>query len=156
MKLLLKHWPRWSLILGGVTLGVLVGCSQIKTRTQKVVVQKSMTAPARVACCSATGHIDTNVPFILGGNCFCTPSRSLVEAMHTAGLHLDVDYHRLVRMYKDAGITTDLDHKGCNNMCGKGPHVAFGGSCMATPTPGTRNYERVIAMIVEPDSSNTQ
>jgi len=139
-------------LLGGVILISLTGCAQIPAQ-KEVVITKSITPPVRVACCSATGHIDTNVPFILGGNCFCTPSRGLVEAMHAAGLHLDVDYRRLIRMYEDAGITTDLDHKGCNNRCAKGPHVAFGGLCMATPTPGTRNYERVIAMIVVPDSS---
>jgi hypothetical protein len=155
MKLSFKHRPCWILYLGGVILFSLTGCAQIQVQ-KEVVVQKSITPPVRLACCSATGHIDTNVPFILGGNCFCTPSLGLVEAMHAAGLHLDVDYQRLVRMYEDAGITTDLDHRGCNNQCAKGPHVAFGGLCMATPTPGTRNYERVIAMIVETDSSTTQ
>jgi hypothetical protein len=70
-------------------------------------------------------------------------------AMHQAGHFLDVDYKKLVKMYADAGIATDLDHRGCNNLCDKGPHVAFGGKCMATPTPGTRNYERVISMAAD-------
>lgn len=156
MKRSFTYRPDWVLLLFGLMFAIPAGCGQIPAQ-RKAAVQKSMTAPARAACCSATGHIDSNVPFVLGGHCFCTPSRSLVEAMHAAGLHPDVDYLRLVQMYEDAGITTDLDHRGCNNMCSKGPHVAFGGSCMATPTPGTPNYERVIAMIVEkPDSSATQ
>jgi hypothetical protein len=114
-----------------------------------------MDAPPVVACCSSTGHNPENIPFILGGNCFCTPTRSVVEAVHAAGFHQDVDYGKLVKMYGDAGITTDLDHRGCNNRCNNGPHVAFGGKCMATPTPGTRNYERVIAMI-RPESESSE
>jgi hypothetical protein len=147
---------RPGLILCTAALGVLAGCAQIQKQPRKEVIQKSITAPPPVACCSATGHIPTNIPYILGGNCFCTPSRSLVEAMHAAGFYLDVDYDSLVQMYKNAGITTDLDHKGCNNLCSHGPHVAFGGKCMATPTPGTRNYERVLGTIVEPDSGKTK
>jgi hypothetical protein len=120
-------------------LVMLVGCAP-----SVMVVDKPMEGPAIVACCSATGHNPNNIPFILGGNCYCTPSPAVIDAMHASGQHLDVDYKKLVQLYKDAGITTDLDHKGCNNLCANGPHVAFGGKCMATPTPGTKNYERVL------------
>jgi hypothetical protein len=122
-----------------VALAALIGCAPAV-----VSVDKPMEAPPVVACCSAGGHNPDNIPFILGGKCYCTPSQEVVEAMHAKGLHLDVDYKKLVQMYKDAGITTDLDHRGCNNLCKNGPHVAFGGKCMATPTLGTKNYERVM------------
>ncbi len=144
-----KH-DRSILGLGVLAVSILIalwGCGP----TVKVVAEKSKPFDAlpAVACCSATGHSPDNIPFILGGNCFCTPSHRLIEAMHSAGYHLDIDHRKLVKMYKDAGIVTDLDHRGCNNLCDKGPHVAFGGKCMATPMPGTRNYERVISMAVD-------
>jgi len=126
----------------GLTLMVMMGCAP----SPVVVVNKPMDAPAVVACCSATGHKADNIPFILGGKCFCTPSAEVVDAMHALGQYLDVDYKKLVQLYSDAGIKTDLDHRGCNNLCAYGPHVAFGGKCMATPTPGTKNYERVLTM----------
>jgi tetratricopeptide (TPR) repeat protein len=101
-------------------------------------------APPPLACCDATGHDPENIPFILGGDCFCTPSRRLVEAMHAAGYHTDVDYAALKKLYDNADIVTSQDHRGCNNLCSGGPHVAFGGKCMSNPTPGTRNYESVL------------
>jgi tetratricopeptide (TPR) repeat protein len=105
---------------------------------------KAEKAPPPLACCDATGHHPDNIPFILGGNCFCTPSHRLVEEMHAAGHHGDVEYDALKKMYDDAGIVTGQDHQGCNNLCEYGPHVAFGGKCMVCPTPGTRNYELVL------------
>ncbi len=105
---------------------------------------KGAKAPPPLSCCDATGHNPDNVPFVLGGNCFCTPSRRLVEEMHAAGLHADMEYDALKKIYDNAGIVTGQDHRGCNNLCEYGPHVAFGGKCMASPTPGTRNYELVL------------
>ncbi len=131
----------------GLAVFLLIGCIPPRAKVIKRT-PKQMNAPPPLACCDAIGHNPNNIPFILGGNCFCTPSHRLVEAMHAAGHHLDVDYKMLVQMYRDAGIATDLDHRGCNNLCENGPHVAFGGRCMATPTPGTRNYERVISTTV--------
>jgi hypothetical protein len=128
----------------GLSLIVLIGV--IACTPAVVVVEKPLDAPPVVACCAATGHNANNIPFILGGNCFCAPSHRVVDALHATGKHTDVDYGTLVQMYKDAGIETDLDHRGCNNLCALGPHVAFGGKCMATPTPGTKNYENVLAM----------
>jgi len=105
---------------------------------------KSVTAPPARACCDATGHNPDNVPFILGGNCFCTPSRRLMDELHAAGHCTDLDYEALKKLYDGAGIVTGQDHRGCNNLCEYGPHVAFGGKCMASPTPGTSNYEHVL------------
>jgi hypothetical protein len=143
----LVHVKKWA-PAPAIALALLMGCAP-----GVVVVDKPMEAPLVVACCSATGHNPSNIPFILGGKCFCTPSREVIDAMHAAGQHLDVDFKKLVQMYADAGITTDLDHKGCNNLCSRGPHVAFGGKCMATPTPGTKNYERVLTMTAAAPSS---
>jgi hypothetical protein len=113
------------------------------------VVNKPLEPAPIAACCTATGHRSGNIPFILGGNCFCTPSKRVVDALHADGLFLDIDFRKLTQLYEDAGIATDFDHRGCNNMCEKGPHVAFGGKCMATPTPGTKNYERVLAVTAD-------
>ncbi|NIO29541.1 MAG: hypothetical protein GTO29_13420 [Candidatus Latescibacteria bacterium] len=137
-----------SILSTTVALIIFIGCGP--RRGGFFVVNKTLDAPPPVACCSATGHNPDNIPYILGGNCFCTPSHRLIQAMHAAGYHPDIDYKSLVNMYKHAGITTDLDHRGCNNLCSNGPHVAFGGKCMATPTPGTRNYERVLSTAVAP------
>jgi tetratricopeptide (TPR) repeat protein len=105
---------------------------------------KADKAPPPLSCCDATGHDPDNIPFILGGDCFCTPTRRLVETMHAAGHHSDVDYNALKRKYDSEGIVTGHDHIGCNNLCKSSPHVGFGGKCMVSPTPGTRNYERVL------------
>ena len=105
---------------------------------------KADKAPPPLACCDASGHNPANIPFILGGDCFCTPSRRLLEAMHAAGHHTDVDYAALKKLYDNADIVTSQDHRGCNNLCEWGPHVAFGGKCMSCPTPGTCNYESVM------------
>jgi hypothetical protein len=117
---------------------------------------KPVKAAPATACCDATGHNPDNIPFILEGSCFCTPTRKLVDKMHAAGFHPDTDYRSLKDMYDQAGIVTCHDHRGCNNLCEKGPHVAFGGKCMASPTPGTRNYEKVLSWKpIEADSIQT-
>lgn len=138
-------------LLACAALLLLVAC--VSTPTGEVV-QKPIDPAPIAACCSATGHNPDNVPFVLGGNCFCTPTNGVVEAMHAAGLHTEVDYKQLAQLYSNAGIVTDYDHRGCNNLCELGPHVAFGGKCMATPTPGTKNFERVMALTAEQVSAN--
>jgi hypothetical protein len=137
--------------LACASLFVLAACSTAPTGD---VVQKPIDPAPIAACCSATGHNPDNVPFILGGNCFCTPDNRIVEAMHAAGKHTEVDYKKLVQLYSGAGIATDFDHKGCNNLCELGPHVAFGGKCMVTPMPGTKNFERVMAVTAEQVTAN--
>jgi hypothetical protein len=52
-------------------------------------------------------------------------------------------YEAYLALHKQKGVVTDLDHKGCGNLCAQGPHVLLGGKCMATPTPGSAMYERV-------------
>ncbi len=91
-------------------------------------------------------------PWILEGTCCCTPTSKLIEEYHKAGLGIALE--DLIKKYKEAGITTDLDHKNCNNCCDHGPHVVKGGKCMATPTMGTSNFEEVISGIFTQKESN--
>ena len=97
-----------------------------------------------LACHDGVGHIAGNKPWILGGTCCCTPTPENY-ALHVAQGTIDrtMSYEQYLALYKARGVVTDLDHKGCGNLCDHGPHVLLGGRCMATPTPGTLMYERV-------------
>jgi hypothetical protein len=55
----------------------------------------------------------------------------------------ELSFEAYLALYADRGIQIGPAHAGCNNRCTNGPHVVFGGKCMAAPTPGTANYERV-------------
>jgi hypothetical protein len=55
----------------------------------------------------------------------------------------DMTFGAFLQRFADRGIKTGPEHAGCNNRCESGPHVVFGGKCMAAPTPGTENYEQV-------------
>jgi hypothetical protein len=105
---------------------------------------KAAQAPQPLACHDAIGHIDGNKPWVLGGNCCCTPTQANFE-MHQAKGTVDkgMSYDAYLALYKAKGVVTGLDHKGCGNLCARGPHVLVGGKCMATPTPGTWTYERI-------------
>ena len=105
---------------------------------------KAAQAPQPLACHDAIGHTKGNKPWVLGGNCCCTPTEANF-ALHQAQGTVDkgMAYEAYVALYKAKGVTTDLDHKGCGNLCDHGPHVLVGGRCMATPTPGTWMYERI-------------
>jgi len=132
-------------VCSGFLLLVLMTFVFFCATTGKFVNTKPLESPPVKYCNDATGHAPGSKPWILGGTCCCTPSPQLVEQYHRDGIALDLTYEDLVRMYREAGITTDLDHKGCNNMCDHGPHVVKGGKCMCTPTPGTRNFEQVVS-----------
>jgi len=116
-----------------------------------------------LACHDGVGHIVGHKPWILGrqasassprgeaaglpspgGTCCCTPTPENY-ALHVSQGTIDrtMSYEQYLALYKERGIVTDLDHKGCGNLCDHGPHVLLGGRCMATPTPGTLMYERV-------------
>ena len=105
---------------------------------------KAAMAPQPLACHDAIGHIAGNKPWVLGGTCCCTPTQANF-ALHQAQGTVDkgLAYEAYVALFKAKGVTTDLDHKNCGNLCDHGPHVLVGGKCMATPTPGTWIYERV-------------
>ncbi|KPK97843.1 MAG: hypothetical protein AMJ73_07055 [candidate division Zixibacteria bacterium SM1_73] len=140
-----NRMPIFLIFLLLVITSVIFYCSTTGT----FINTKSIHAPPIQYCNDATGHIPGSKPWILGGTCCCTPSAELMEQYHKDGIALDLTYEDLVRMYREAGITTDLDHKGCNNMCDHGPHVVKGGKCMCTPTPGTKNFEEVVSGVFE-------
>ncbi len=120
----------------------VVGCGAGVAPSPKP--ERSLTPPPVVHCNDGTGHIAGAVPWIVGGKCCCTPTRAMFE-LHQAEKNLptEMTYESYLKLYADRGIKTDLDHAGCNNRCADGPHVVFEGKCMATPTPGTANYEQV-------------
>lgn len=105
---------------------------------------KSAVAPHPVICHDGIGHVPGNKPWILGGNCCCTPTRENYQLHRSAGtIDSAMTYEQYLQIYRDKDIVTDLDHRHCGNLCSKGPHVTMGGHCMATPTVGTAMYERI-------------
>jgi len=134
-----------ALLIGlaaGVILASAIGCGP----SYKPIpyMPKAALAPKPLACHDGIGHVAGNKPWILGGTCCCTPTPENF-AMHVAQGTIDktMTYDQYRALYKQRNIMTDLDHKGCGNVCPCGPHVLLGGRCMATPTPGTYMYERV-------------
>jgi hypothetical protein len=111
-------------------------------------VARKTSSPPLKYCNDITGHKEGSVPFVLGGTCTCTPTRSHYQrCVQEKGINNSSSYDDFLNLYSSKGIKTDLDHKGCNNRCQWGPHVVFGGKCMTTPTPGTLNFERVVSGI---------
>jgi len=107
-------------------------------------VAKAPAAPKAIVCHDAVGHIPGNKPWILGGNCCCTPTKeAYARGVKEGTIESSLSYEQYLGAYQAKGIVTDLDHKGCGNWCSKGPHVTMGGKCMATPTPGTAMYETI-------------
>lgn len=96
-------------------------------------------------CVDATGHRPGKLPFVFDGECCCTPHSELMAEWHAAGLPAHVTLAAVRQRYRELGIVTAEEHDGCNNLCENGPHVVFGGRCMASPTPATLNYEMVIS-----------
>ena len=95
-------------------------------------------------CFDSVGHTPGAKPFVLGGTCCCTPSAEVLADYKKHGhVQADMTLEDLVALYGKEGIKTELDHKGCNNLCKWGPHVVKGGKCMVPPTPGTYNFEEV-------------
>lgn len=123
-------------------LGVMVtGCS---AGVVAMKAPRSLVAPAIVHCNDGVGHIAGSVPWIYGGTCVCTPTRARFESQQAEKtIPADVTYAGYLKLYEDRGIKVGPGHAGCNNRCAEGPHVVFGGKCMATPTVGTMNYEQV-------------
>lgn len=106
---------------------------------------KSVEAPAILTCHDGVGHVAGNKPWILGGTCCCTPTPANY-ALHVQQGTIDksMTYDQYLALYKARGIVTDLDHTGCGNLCPQGPHVVFGGHCMATPSPAGRGLYELI------------
>lgn len=107
---------------------------------------RSLESPELLHCNDITGHRHGATPFVMGGTCTCTPTESNFALHKDQGtINETMTYASYMELYRSRSIVTDLDHKGCNNLCDHGPHVVFGGGCMATPTPGTLNYEKVVS-----------
>lgn len=138
---------RASLVFGGaILLGVLFGLIPCTGCQQPEVPfdPKPAKAPAPVHCFDGVPHMKGSAPFVQGGTCCCTPSQALLDQYKADGVvSQTVTLDELIKLYKNAGIHTTLDHQRCNNLCKWGPHVVKGGKCMVPPTPGTPNYEEI-------------
>ena len=107
-------------------------------------VAKAPDAPRAIVCHDAIGHTPGNKPWILGGNCCCTPTRQAYDrGVAEKTIEQSMSYEQYLELYRSRGIVTDLDHKLCGTWCSNGPHVTMGGKCMATPAPGTPMYETI-------------
>ena len=130
-------------LIGCAALVAAAGCGAPPYRPLPYVPKAPMT-PNPLVCHDAIGHIKANKPWILGGNCCCTPTPENYKLHVKHGtIPRSMSYEQYLALYKQRDIVTDLDHKGCGNLCDHGPHVVLGGRCMATPTPGTAMYEQV-------------
>ena len=137
--------PAWSLTREAALVLVplvLIGCAGGAARARAPA--PAFTVGPLVYCHDGTGHIAGATPWILGGKCCCTPTRAMFD-VHQAEktVPADMTYEAYLKLYADRGIKIGPEHAGCNNRCADGPHVVFGGKCMAAPTPGTANYEQV-------------
>ena len=129
---------RSALIL--ILMAFVAGCGP----TEPSFEAKSLDKPVPVHCFDAVGHTKGTYPYIFDGTCCCTPTPELMEQYHRDGFLLDMEYEDLVRAYSDRGIQLKSEsHHGCNNLCEHGPHITKGGKCMASPTPGTENFEEI-------------
>ena len=119
----------------------VIGCAK---KAPVPFAVKPDTPPKPVHCFDAVGHMPGTMPFVLGGTCCCTPTQVLMEQFHAEGKLLDMQVDDLILLYEKRGIKLQTrDHQNCNNLCEYGPHVVKGGKCMASPTPGTVNFEEV-------------
>jgi len=82
-------------------------------------------------CFDGSPPIPDSKPFIYGGCDLSMPREEDTE---------------LIKAYKEFGIVWENNgcRGGCNGLCVKGPHVAFGGHCLNPPTPGTKEYNDII------------
>ena len=128
-------------MLGALT-GMLCGCGE--SYKPMPYLAKSPTAPQAIVCHDAIGHKPGNKPWILGGNCCCTPTQeAYARGVKEGAIDASMTYDQYLALYRAKGIATDLDHKACGTWCAKAPHVTMGGKCMATPAPGTAIYETI-------------
>lgn len=124
--------------------GLLLACGCESSYKPMPYQAKSPQAPQVATCHDAIGHQAGNKPWILGGNCCCTPTQqAYTRGVQEGTIAASMTYEQYLDLYKKAGVVTDLDHKACGTWCSKGPHVTMGGKCMATPTPGTPMYEKI-------------
>ena len=127
-----------------IAVFLFAGCGGAKLN---VMPQRELSAPPVAYCHDGVGHIPGHKPFILGGNCCCTPTEERFESYKQEGtVPADMTYDQFLEIFRSRNIITDLDlkYRGCNCRASEyGTHVVFGGRCMVTPTPGTTLYEEV-------------
>ena len=124
---------------------IAAGCSAMKEMTKPAAPAAVVpVADTLVYCHDGTGHRPGAVPWILGGICCCNPTRAMFSVYQAEKtVPADMTFEAFLQRFADRGIKVGPEHAGCNNRCESGPHVVFGGKCMAAPTPGTENYEQV-------------
>lgn len=129
---------RWLVLL--VAAAALVGCET----PPRPFVPKSETPPAVVYCTDASGHKAGAQPWILGGTCCCTPTPELMKKLQADGFCAGMSADDLIALYHKKKIELAGDnHDRCAGLCKAGPHVIYGGHCMAPPIRGTLYYERI-------------
>ena len=78
------------------------------------------------------------LPYILGGDCVCTPSETVLSACQAAGYLEDLTVSDLRELYRFEGITiADRQRRG------PGLHILEGGNWLFTPVPGTAGFARL-------------
>ena len=138
-----------SIVLAGLTV---LGCGGPRayvddwTMVPPISVKSAGGKLEARICLDAVGHAPGARPFIFGGTCCCTPTAALLPQFHRDGFCKPYTTVEALRAeYARRGIALESpDHRLCNGLCPHGPHVALGGYCMASPTPGTETYERVL------------
>ncbi|MEO1129542.1 MAG: hypothetical protein AAFX05_07525 [Planctomycetota bacterium] len=86
----------------------------------------------------ATGSAGPTLPYILGGRCVRTPTRSIVREYHEAGLPRRYLLADVLEMYRAEGI----DVVGYTDAA-PGLHVLEGGRSLYTPLPGSTGFARL-------------
>jgi len=134
---------RWTVLI--LVPLIAAGCSSMKKMTKSSEpVAAVPIVDTLVYCHDGTGHRVGATPWILGGKCCCTPTRAMFVVYRAdKTVPGDMTYEAFIKLFADRGMKIGPEHAGCNNRCESGPHVVFGGKCMAAPTPGTENYEEV-------------
>jgi len=89
-----------------------------------------------------TGPIVGEKPYILGGNCLCTPTWETLDAYQAGGFLTEYTLEDLLDMYRQEGIVfTPLPLSQENVQTWR--HVLDGGRLLYTPLPGSAGYERL-------------
>lgn len=141
-SILLKRVTCISMFL--IVCFIFTGCAKPTKYHINPYLSKNVNSPELKYCNDATGHKRGTKPFIFGGTCCCTPDQELMDMYHADGFLLDANLADLLAEYEKRGIVlAHEDGRPCNNYCDEGPHIVFGGKCMAPPVPGTQNYENI-------------
>lgn len=79
------------------------------------------------------------LPYILGGDCVCTPSQAVLDTYQQAGFLTDMTIDELQQLYALEKISLTVgDDNGTPSL-----HVLEGGTSLVAPMPGTIGYARL-------------